>query len=138
MFKIVFFLLLVFGLGSGCDAVEPVDFDTLSQEPAALVGTWTLERHWSYWSGRRDVTIPEQGYVETWTFTSDGVAIHEFASGDAEPTVRTTTYAVTTTPQRRSLVVDGLSYSFGIDRDRLILLAQQIGDAPEEVYRRER
>lgn len=120
----------------GCDAARPVDFGSLSHDPAALVGTWDLDRSWSYWTGRRAEDLP--GDAETWTFAADGRALHVTASG-AHSARDEVHYEVVAEPgQTPHLVLGTGTYWFGLDRGRLILQARGVGDAPEDVYRRRR
>lgn len=131
---------LVLALG-GCDAVlpsvGPVDFDTLSHDPTALVGTWDLEREWTYWTGTREVSYPrEVGSEESWAFGAGGDAVHVVASGPIDWR-HELEYGVVAPPGRTPyLEIGGHPYSFGIDGEELILKIRGVGDASEQVYRR--
>jgi hypothetical protein len=127
-------------LGSaGCDSAGPVDFEELSHDPAGLVGTWDLDRQWSYWSGTRAETIPgDDDYTETWTFSADGQAVH-VVDTDVHDSTEEGPYGVVAEPGRAPvLTFSGGTYLFGLDGGRLILMDHQVGDAAEQVYERRR
>ena len=127
----------------GCDSLGPVEFDSLSHDPVALVGTWDLVGQWSYWTGSREVEDPrEAGWNEAWTFSADGTVEVAVDSENYDRTV-TSSYEVVAEPGRTPYlrvgdqVVGGDGgYLFGVDGDRLILLDRLVADAPERVYHR--
>ena len=128
----------------GCDSMGPVDFDSLSHDPEALVGTWDLVGEWSYGrTGSRDEDDPrELGWHETWTFSADGTAELVIDSETYSRAVPSTYEIVERAGRRPFLLIGsesaegGWGYWFGIDGDRLVLLDRQIADSPEQVYRR--
>lgn len=127
----------------GCDSLGPVEFDALSHDPAALVGTWDLVSYWSYWSGSREAEDPrDHGWNETWTFSADGTVEVAIDSENYDRSAVSPYEVVFESGRTPYLALGGQAvesrgeYGFGIDGGRLILLSRAIADAPEQVYRR--
>ena len=117
-------------LAGGCDStVSPrEDFDELSQDPAALVGTWDWQCDASFWSGGRCEPSEAEG-TETLVFGNDG-SLDVARDGAA---VRATTYEV------REGRLDAGSfgrYVFGVDDRRLVLFIGGLADGPERLFSR--
>lgn len=121
---------------AGCDVVRtdgPTDFARLSQEPAALAGSWTWVRSSTFWTGRRASDTPASTGLSKGVTFADELATWTGPGGGVEGA-----YAVVSDPGGGPvlLVVGGRGYRFGVQGDVLVMQAADVGDAPEEEYRR--
>ena len=119
---------------AGCDStVSPRDgFDQLSQDPAALVGTWDWQCDASFWSGGR-CDPSEVDATEVLVFGNDG-SLTITREGD---TVEATTYEVRSRGGRATLDAGTFgSYNFGVDDQRLVLFVEGLADGPERLFLR--
>lgn len=122
---------------------EVIDWRTLSQDPADLVGTWELVAsiYGETIDGREVVVTPESsGRTETWTFRADGTATQS-RNGEvvfeSDYRVARRAYFNWTEDDYASILFgdDGYGEDFGVARDVLILDRTPF-DGPQSRYRR--
>ena len=135
-------LALVLALGA-CDTtadLAEVDVRDLSQDPAALVGTWEWEGSTYYYtvSGEPVTETPAStGSTERYTFRGDGTVeiVRDRAVRTEAYEVRRLTYGNGTESDTPHLFLGGRPTPFGVDGRRLYIDDRAV-DGPLSQYRK--
>ena len=127
----------------GCDSAGPLDplevnVHELSQDPAALVGTWDLTTETTSGQLGPPVTVPVTRFVSMLAFLEDGT----FERSDAAGVVETSTWEVRRIPRNDGvpgtvgiLYIGDRRESFGVEGDQLFFDSRPM-DGPLLEYRR--